>query len=855
MANDRTIFDEPHYQSLEFLAARALAEKNFALAFKLVDRRCRILPVPEPHCYVLRGEASFQMGARQAAIADLARALELAPENVAANRRMLAWAHGPRQLRAAFAIIANEHNFDLLRHAIEVLSAEGQQDFVNATIFEDTIEGWAVWTDEAPLEISISDGANRITVLFKPDPSHPLAGCGHAASFSVSRPKSENSQYIRLSVAGSILYSVQTVYRSGEPMSRVYQPQLKTRRGHRVTVIVPVYSDYQATRLCLESLLHELHSSHHHAILVNDATPDPRIAKYLDGLAHDPCIEVLTNASNLGFVGSVNRSLTQLKQGDVILLNSDTIVPPAFIDRLAAAACSSADIGTVTPLSNNGEFTSFPKPYMANPLGSGQDVLRLDKIAAKLNKGRIIDIPSGIGFCLYVTRACLDQVNLLSGDFGSGYLEDADFCLRARERGFRNVCAPSVYVGHAGSKSFGQEKGALVVRNLSILERRFPKHRAECGAFMAADPLREAREAIERAAAATASHPRLLVTGVGTVGTVTRERARELATEVQPVMILEVRIRVDGASARIFDAAGGMPQALRFNLCSPREYESLADFIRKLMPSRIELLDPANIPIALVDILLKLKTPYDIFVADTGLLGAHNVKHVAAAARSLKAQEPDIIVRHKILSKTTTEPQGQDWVDRWQKIADGAQQILVPCPQAEVFAASILSKRTREKIELCGRKLSRAKRKTRMGMPGQLGFVSVRSCAHEQSLIGETALKLSSMRPDVSITVIGTALDDMALMRRTNAFVMGMVGAEEFDNVTNALNLGCLFVGATRPLFGHPAVTAAMSSSLPTAYFDWSVGRIKPKKRDLPLNPHATLDYITDRLSRWISKP
>ena len=46
MTDERTIFDEPHHQSLEFLAARALVERRFAAAFKFADRRCRILPAP-----------------------------------------------------------------------------------------------------------------------------------------------------------------------------------------------------------------------------------------------------------------------------------------------------------------------------------------------------------------------------------------------------------------------------------------------------------------------------------------------------------------------------------------------------------------------------------------------------------------------------------------------------------------------------------------------------------------------------------------------------------------------------------------------------------------------------------------
>ena len=277
----------------------------------------------------------------------------------------------------------------------------------------------------------------------------------------------------------------------------------------------------------------------------------------------NPRVEVIINAHNLGFIGSVNRALERIKQGDVILLNSDTIVPRGFIDRLAAAARSSPDIGTVTPLSNNGEFVSFPLPNFANPLGSRREVERLDGIAAKANPNMVVDIPSGIGFCLYVTRACLDRVGPLSEEFARGYLEDVDFCLRARDHGFRNVCAPSVYVGHAGSKSFGREKRSLVVRNLRVLERRYPSHRSECAAFLEADPLRPARQALERIAASVACHSQLLVTGGGAIGTIARHRARAVSSSTAPALILEVRHRADGALVNIKNASGEMPQSLQ----------------------------------------------------------------------------------------------------------------------------------------------------------------------------------------------------------------------------------------------------------------------------------------------------
>jgi GT2 family glycosyltransferase len=848
MAGDRTIFDEPHHQSLELLATQALAEGNAREAFKLADRRCRILPLPDPHSYVLRSEASFQIGARAAAVADLAKALEIAPNYLPANRRMLTWGTGPHQTQAALALVEDERSGNMLRKAVQVLVASGQKHFANVIVLEDTIDGWAVWQDDVPLEITISDGINFVSETLEADAFHPLGQFGHAISFSIPRPTSANSQSIALQVSGNEFYSIRVAAKDTPPKHRVHRPRAALAKDRRTTVVVPIYGDYDATRLCLDSLRHALDSGRHRAILVNDATPDPKIAKYLDKLTDDPRIEVLVNARNLGFIGSVNRALSHVKQGDVILLNSDTVVPAGFIDRLAAAAQSSPDIGTVTPLSNNGEFVSFPIPNTSNPLESRHEVERIDAIATKVNAGLIVDIPSGIGFCLYITRTCLDLVGQLSEDYEAGYLEDTDICLRARAHGLRNVCAPSVFVGHAGSKSFRQEKRALVVHNLSILERRFPKHRAECGAFMAADPLRPAREAIERLAATAASHPVLLITGAGTIAAVARARASDLAAEQKPVIILEVRHSLDGPTVLLRNAAGAMPQSLQFDLSSASDCEALADFAKSVQPARVEILDPSSVPSALVDLMLGLEIPYDIFVADAGLLGPQG-ELFAAAAPSLMAPAA---ASEDGSPGTTEEPGKTDWAEHWNKIATGARRILVPCRQSEAFAARHFPELAIEKIEHPGLKPVRPKRKRQRAAVRHLGFVPARLCAQEQLFIGEVTRRLGTKRSSVATTVVGAALDDVDLMRSSNVFVTGAVTADEFEQLVDALGIGYLFVSATRPLFGHPVLTAALSSSRPVAYFDWSMGRLEPQKKDLAIDPRSSLDDVIGALNRWM---
>jgi hypothetical protein len=300
----------------------------------------------------------------------------------------------------------------------------------------------------------------------------------------------------------------------------------------------------------------------------------------------------------------------------------------------------------------------------------------------------------------------------------------------------------------------------------------------------------------------------------------------------------------------ITKAEGGMPQSLQFNLTSSDECGALVDFLQSQRPSGIEILDPANVPQQLVELLLALKVPYDIFIADAGLLGPRDVQPIAIAALGSPAGNGQRVPS----AKTGAEEETQ-WVKHWRTIADGARRILVPCAQAESFATSILPQHAIEAIARPAEKRGRHPRKGKKSESRHLAFVPVRSCAHEQRLMSAVTRKFIALQPDVSFTIIGTTLDDMGLMRGGNAFVTGAVAAEDFEHLIAALGVRHLFVSTTRPLFGHPTLNAAHSSSLPTAYFDWSMGRIKPKKQDLAIDPRSSLDDIIDALSRWMLRP
>ncbi len=845
MAADLTIFDEPHHHALEIMATRALADGDAATAFEFADRRCRIGPAPSSDCYVLRAEASYRMGEIAEAIGDLESALEILPEDLVANRRMLAWAQGPRQRAAAIAILAGERDFGVLRNALAVLCQDGRRPFAAVTVLDDTIQGWTTWSGHGIVELTIASPDGSFSVALKPDRRHPLAGRdAHAAAINVARPRSRHPQSISLATRTEVFHSTRAP--PNEAVAKT-PPRPGAQAGEqRTTVIVPVYDDYAATKACLASLIKALPPGGSVRILiVDDASPDPRIRRHLASLGRHRFLEVLTNPTNLGFVGAVNRALGRT-EGDVVLLNSDTIVPPGFLERLAAAAYASSDIGTVTPVSNNGDFMSFPVANRVNPPGSTEDIHATDRIAADVNGGRIIDVPNGIGFCMYVTRRCLDRTGGLSERYHRGYLEDVDLCLRAREFGLRSVCAADVFVGHAGSRSFRNEKQSLVSRNFKVLEKSFPHYSRECRAFMDADPLRPARAAIERAM------PRrpgtvVLVTGGGVVAAVARAQVAGLNADNTQVLICHIGHRPEGLAATLSDPAGNAPQSIEFDLSDEAGRAALLEFIRQSDPSRIELIDPAGIPDLLANGLCGLGVPYDILIADAGLLDPGRISTPASLAMRLRPGElpfatPD---ESKVLRRSHRE-------QSWRRIADGAARILAPCSQAEGFARRFLSAQNMEKLARTVRSPLPARRRLPKGT-GRLGIVSTRTSAFEFEFVREVVRFMKGAHPQVAIAVLGTTLDDLALMRFGNVFVSGSIEPDDVEHLVRQYRLSTVVAGIGPPLFGHPAIEAAQHCGLPAAYFDWSLGHCKPRGRDLAIDPSVPPRLTAGVLGRWVT--
>lgn len=455
-----------------------------------------------------------------------------------------------------------------------------------------------------------------------------------------------------------------------------------TRRP--VDIVVPVYNGLEQTLSCLDAVLADLpHWAR--VIVVDDASPDPRVGLELGRLAARRRITLLTQTTNQGFPGTANRGMRHDPARDVVLLNSDTLVPPGWLSSLREAAYTAPDIGSATPLSNDASILSYPSVDHANAMPDLATTVALDALAHRANAGQLVDVPTAVGFCVYLKRDCLNATGLLRDDlFAQGYGEENDFCIRARHLGWRHVAVPSVFVAHVGGHSFGFAKQHLIARNMGVLNQLHPGYDTLIHDFRRTDPLAEHRRRLDLErwkTFRTRSRSVLLVTH-GRGGGVRRhvaERAAALRAEgLRPILLWPVASRQGtGRDCVLGNGPEGGTPNLRFAV--PGELDLLARTLKTDRPLRAEVHHMIGHDHALMDLFRQLAIPYDIVVHDYSWL-CPRINLVGADHRY--CGEPDLagctacIADAGPTNEETTSPRALR--DRSAHEMAGAAAVIVP---------------------------------------------------------------------------------------------------------------------------------------------------------------------------------
>jgi GT2 family glycosyltransferase len=232
----------------------------------------------------------------------------------------------------------------------------------------------------------------------------------------------------------------------------------------RVAVVIVNYQSYDELYACLRAVAQGCADA---STVVVDHESDRGAADLL-GRAF-PDVALICQTSNDGFAVGVNtgvRSPTAAASPYLLLLNPDCVVEPGacaaladWMDRHADVAVAGPRImnanGTVQPSARRfpdlttaiaGRSSWLTKVLPRNPISNHNLPARDAELTTP------VDVDWVSGACMMVRRKAFEAVGGFDEAFFL-YWEDADFCRRLQQAGWRTTYVPSVVATHIGGRS------------------------------------------------------------------------------------------------------------------------------------------------------------------------------------------------------------------------------------------------------------------------------------------------------------------------------------------------------------------------------------------------------------------
>lgn len=228
-----------------------------------------------------------------------------------------------------------------------------------------------------------------------------------------------------------------------------------------VAVLLLNWNTAEYTLNCIESLF--------------DGTIKPDLIMVIDNMSKDrsvnnienrfTTVKLIKNDRNYGFAEGNNiglRILLKEKPNYIWILNNDTIVDKHCLEYLLNEFENNDGISAVT-----GKIM-YPPPNDRKIWYAGANfnfwTLKVKhRGALKYDFGqydKAEDVPFISGCCMLVKRSAFEKIGLFDSNFFA-YLEDFDWCLRARKEGLRLRYVPKAIIYHYVSSSLHKNKGEI----------------------------------------------------------------------------------------------------------------------------------------------------------------------------------------------------------------------------------------------------------------------------------------------------------------------------------------------------------------------------------------------------------
>jgi GT2 family glycosyltransferase len=249
-------------------------------------------------------------------------------------------------------------------------------------------------------------------------------------------------------------------------------------------IIIVSFNTREDLTACLASLDANRPARLRQIIVVDNASADGSVQAVRSRF---PDVRLIVLDRNVGFGPANNVALRSTDAPLVLFLNSDTLVPAAAVDTLAARLVETGAVAAGPRLIDGRGQPEISFGRMLSPVAefkqkmwiwlaaSGTDAAR-DAVARHLGREREVD---------WVTGACLlarlDAVRA-AGGFDERYFlyeEDVDLCAALRARGGKVLFTPKTEVVHRRGRSAAAAGGAVSPHyhrsHLAFYEKHVPR--------------------------------------------------------------------------------------------------------------------------------------------------------------------------------------------------------------------------------------------------------------------------------------------------------------------------------------------------------------------------------------------
>ena len=229
-------------------------------------------------------------------------------------------------------------------------------------------------------------------------------------------------------------------------------------RRDAVVVCIPVFEARSLFEQCLRSVAD--HTGAGTVLIADDASTDPASSRSRAASPRRPphlTSPTRASRSTRGFVRNMNDAFAAAAPADVVILNSDVVVPAGWLERLRAAAYSDALVATASTLTNHGTLLSVPErntPVLepaARALAGRRGRRRRRRLAAPAPADP--DAGSGTASTCAARRSTSRATSTSASRRATARRSTSRSA--ALQRGLVHVVADDLFVYHRGGASFG----------------------------------------------------------------------------------------------------------------------------------------------------------------------------------------------------------------------------------------------------------------------------------------------------------------------------------------------------------------------------------------------------------------